>query len=83
MFTSFFNNQGVALLWQIVLYVVVDHKVQTLRLVSVFQKRMKILAAKTGTNIVQHGQKMGSAEQIQTTCSLTAENHVINADCKV
>jgi hypothetical protein len=44
---------------------------------------MKILAVKTGTTIVQHGQEMDSAEQIQTTCLLTAENHVINADCKV
>lgn len=53
---------------------------QTLKLVPVFQKLMKILAVKTGTTIVQHGQGMDSAEQIQTTCSFTAENHVISAD---
>jgi hypothetical protein len=41
---------------------------------------MKILGVKTGTTIVQHGLEMDSAEQIQTTCSLTAENHVICAD---
>jgi len=80
--TSFFKNQSDAVLWQIVLYIVVYHRVQTLKLVPVFQKLMKILAVKTGTAIVQHGQEMDSAEQIQTTCSLTAENRVINADCK-
>jgi hypothetical protein len=41
---------------------------------------MKTLGVKTGTTIVQHGQEMDSAEQIQTTCSPTAENHVISAD---
>ena len=80
MFASFFKNQSDAALWQIVLYIVVDHRMQTLKLVLVFQKLMKILAVKTGTTIVQHGQEMDSAEQIQTTCSLTAENRVINAD---
>jgi len=80
-FISSFKNQNDAVLWQIVLYIVVDHRVQTLNLVPVFQKLMKILAVMTGTNIVQHGQEMDNAEQIQTTCSLTAENHVINADC--
>lgn len=81
MFATFFKNQSDAVLWQIVLYIVVDHRVQTLKLLPVFQKLMKILAVKTGTTIVQHGQEMDSAEQIQTTCLLTAENHVINADC--
>lgn len=83
MFASFLKNQSDAVMQQIVLYTVVDRRVQTLKLVPVFQKLMKILAVKTGTTIVQHGQEMDSAEQIQTTCLLTAENHVINADCKV
>jgi hypothetical protein len=80
-FASFFKNQSDAVLWQIVLYIVVDHRMQTLKLILVFQKLMKILAVKTRMTIVQHGQEMDSVEQIQTTCSLTAENHVINADC--
>lgn len=83
MFASFFKNQSDSVLWQIALYIVADHRVQTLKLVLVFQKLMKILAVKTGTTIAQHGQEMDSAEQIQTTCLLTAENHVINADSNV
>jgi hypothetical protein len=41
---------------------------------------MKVQYVKIGTTTVQHGQKMGSAEQIQITCSATAEKLVISAD---
>jgi hypothetical protein len=41
---------------------------------------MKMQHVKIGTATVQHGQKMDSAGQIQTTCSATAEKLVISAD---
>jgi hypothetical protein len=41
---------------------------------------MKMQRVKIGTAIVQRGQKMGSAEQIQITCSATAEKLVISVD---
>jgi hypothetical protein len=41
---------------------------------------MKVQRVKIRTATVQRGQKMGSAEQIQITCSATAEKLAISAD---
>lgn len=60
--------------------ILIDHIVLILHWLLLFQELMKMQRVKIGTAIVQLGQKMGSAEQIQITCSATAEKLVISAD---